>query len=418
MINKENYSFSLVERLSFIRYGGTEDELKAANILKEEIEKAGGQAEFEEFQIAAFDIQKCTAKITTPSIQELEVVPYGLSGELPDGGIDLKLLYVERNKEEDFMRIQDLSDTAVLVNMLDYDMYKLLNQKHAAAFLAINFEKWHNGDEVDFVPRMLRPKMLELGKIPGFVIRAKDATELVRNEVKQIHLELKQTETEHTSRNVLATIEGTEIKDESIVLTAHYDSVLVGTGSWDNATGSATLMTIYHHFLKNPPKRTMRFIWCGSEEQGLLGSKAYVAKHEDLLPSIKFCFNFDMCGTVLGPNQIFVTGSESLKNYTEQLCKEVGHFADISVLVHSSDSAPFCDKGIPAIGISRGTRTADIHTRHDLLYPLSAKQLYKDSEFAIFFISRVVNSTFLPVNCGMPDDVQKKLDSYFQRDKK
>jgi len=52
-----------------------------------------------------------------------------------------------------------------------------------------------------------------------------------------------------------------------------------------------------------------------------------------------------------------------------------------------------------------------------MIYCINTKQLYKDSEFVIFFISRVVNSTFLPVNCGMPDDVQKKLDSYFQRDK-
>lgn len=161
----------------------------------------------------------------------------------------------------------------------------------------------------------------------------------------------------------------------------------------------------------------MRFIWCGSEEQGLLGSKAYVASHEDLLDQINFCFNFDMCGTVLGPNQIFVTGSEALKNYAEQLCNETGHFADIKTIVHSSDSAPFCDKGIPAIGISRGTRTAEIHTRYDVLFPLSAKQLKKDAEFAVFFISRVVNSVVLPVSAGMPDEMKKKLDSYFQRDK-
>lgn len=418
-MNKENYSYSLVERLSFVRYGGTKEELKAANILKEEIEKEGGHAELEEFKIAAYQIHTCKAEITAPYVQSLEVVPYGLSGDLPDGGADLKIRYIERSSEEAFNHLEDLSDTAVLINMLDYEMYKLLVQKQAAAFIVINPEKWHNSEaNTDLVPRMLRPKMLELGKVPGFVIRAKDATEMVRNEAKSIHLELKQTECEHTSRNILAVIEGTEIQNESVVLTAHYDSVSVGTGSWDNATGSATLMSIYHHFLKNPPRRTMRFIWCGSEEQGLLGSKAYVAQHEELIPQIKFCFNFDMCGTVLGPNMIFITGSEALKTYAEQLCKEVGHSADLIVTVHSSDSAPFCDKGIPALGISRGTRTAEIHTRYDVMTPLSAKQLYEDAQFAIFCISRVVNSAYLPVSTGMPEEMKKKLDAYFQRDKK
>ena len=112
-MNQENYSYSLVERLSFVRYGGTQEELKAANILKEEIEKAGGHAELEEFKVAAYQIHTCKAKITSPYTQDLEVIPYGLSGDLSCGGTDLKILYIERSREEDFNRMQDLSDTAV-----------------------------------------------------------------------------------------------------------------------------------------------------------------------------------------------------------------------------------------------------------------------------------------------------------------
>ena len=156
----------------------------------------------------------------------------------------------------------------MLINTLDFEMYKELCRRNASAFIVIAADKWYNTDaDTDLVPRMLRPKMLELGKIPGFSIRSKDATEIMGLGAEKIYLELSEAETEHTSRDILAVIPGTEFNDESIVLTAHYDSVLVGTGSWDNASGAATLMYIYRHFLENPPRRTMRFIWCGSEEQ-------------------------------------------------------------------------------------------------------------------------------------------------------
>lgn len=418
MINKETYSYEVVEKISFTRWGGTAEEKRAAEILMNEITSNGGTAEYMEFKIPAYECQKCTAKIVAPFEKELEVIPYGLSGEFPEGGVDLKFRYIESSSEASFYGIGDLSDTAVLINTLDYDMYKQLNKHHAAAFIVIHNLKWYDTPEnSDLMPRPLRPKMLELGKIPGFSIRSKDATDIVRDGAEVIHLELRETEFENTSRDILAVIPGTEIPEESIVITGHYDSVLFGTGSWDNATGAATLMYLYQHFLKNPPKRTLRFIWCGSEEQGLLGSKAYVAQHPELLDEIKFCFNFDMNGTILGSNSVHVTGGEDLKTYAEQICNEAGYAASFRVGVHSSDSAPFADNGIPAIGLSRGTRSSEIHTRNDLIFPLSPKEMYKNGEFAIFFITRVANSVIMPIKKGMPDEMKKQLDKYFQRDK-
>ena len=52
-----NYQYELVEKLSFVRYGGTEQELKAAKIILAEIEKIGGKAELMDFNVPAYDIQ-------------------------------------------------------------------------------------------------------------------------------------------------------------------------------------------------------------------------------------------------------------------------------------------------------------------------------------------------------------------------
>ncbi len=412
----EFYSYDLVERLSFVRWGGTPEEKKAAEILKAEVEALGGTAELMPFNIPACTFKSYSVKVVAPYEKELEVLPYGCSGSLPEGGVDLKFYYAGRGVAEDYYGMDDLSDTVVMINELNYDAYKLLCKKKAAALLVIQNKVWDTHATADLVYRPMRPKFLENGKLPSFMVWASEATELVLNGAETLHLELQQDEFEAESQDVVAVIPGTGCPGESVVVTAHYDSVTVGTGSWDNATGSATIMNLYRHFLKNPPLRTMYFVWCGSEEQGLYGSKAYVEQHtEQVEKEIKFCFNFDMCGTVLGPNLMFVTGGDDLKHYAESFCREYGMSADIMVNVHSSDSAPFCDKGVPAVGLSRGSRTAEIHTRNDLINVLSPSQLEKDCEFAKAFMERVINSKRLPVGTGMPQSMKETIDKYFQR---
>jgi hypothetical protein len=83
------------------------------------------------------------------------------------------------------------------------------------------------------------------------------------------------------SHNVIAEIPGTDLKDEVVMLGAHFDSWHSGTGATDNASGSSVCMEALR-ILKAVganPRRTIRVaLWTG-EEQGLLGSRAYVTEH-------------------------------------------------------------------------------------------------------------------------------------------
>jgi len=83
------------------------------------------------------------------------------------------------------------------------------------------------------------------------------------------------------SHNVIAEIPGTDLKDEVVMLGAHFDSWHAGTGATDNGAGSAVCMEVMRilQTLGLKPRRTIRIgLWSG-EEQGLLGSRAYVAEH-------------------------------------------------------------------------------------------------------------------------------------------
>ncbi len=410
----------LVKELSFVRIGGSQEEKQAAKLIQEEINQAAREAGREDIRGEYMTFRIPDAKVTKCSVQaagrEIPCVPF-----LQSGCIDREctLVYLDDASEIDFAGVGSLEGKVVLLNNLtDEKCYKRLVEHKASAFLVMQGKYYFTEEEASLYPRRLREHFTRNGRIPGFAIPAADALWLIQEEVEKVSLTLEQEDTEPESQNVLAVIEGTDLKEESIVLTAHYDSVPVGTGAWDNATGSVALLGIFRHFAANPARRTLRFIWCGSEELGLLGSKAYVEQQEELLDKIGFCFNFDMCGTALGGNRICVTGEKELRTFVEQYCKLTGYSAEIQARVHSSDSAPFCDKEIPALGLGRGTSTAEIHTIHDLLPALSEKAMDKNVEFAVRIIGDVANAAVLPVKKGMPEDTRKELDKYFHREEK
>ncbi len=88
--------------------------------------------------------------------------------------------------------------------------------------------------------------------------------------------------------NVVADIKGTEKPDEYVIVSGHMDSWDGAEGCTDNGTGTVTTLEAARLLMKAgaKPKRTIRFILWSGEEQGLLGSVSYVARHVDLLPKI------------------------------------------------------------------------------------------------------------------------------------
>lgn len=414
-----NRLLDFVKELSFVRTGGSDEEKRAAGLIVREIRNARSQTEkpsvkpeeLMPFAVPSGRVQDCHVRALG---RELPCAPF-----LRSGNIDrtLKLRYLDQGSDIDFAEVGDLSDTAVLLNRLhDETPYKRLIEHHAAAFLIPKGKYYFTAEESSLYERELREHFSRHGIIPGFTITAADATALVQENTGSISLTLKQEDVELQSQNVLAVIKGSIFPEQSVVLTAHYDSVPLGCGAWDNATGATALLAVYRHFVVHPPKRTMRFIWCGSEELGLLGSHAYIRQHEALLDSIQFCFNFDMCGTALGPNEIFVTGEKDLETYAEQFCKRTGYSAVLKACVHSSDSAPFCDCNIPALGLSRGTGTAEIHTIHDRIDPLNEAAFQKNVDFAIRIIEDIANASVMPFEKKMPEEHRKDLDKFFHRE--
>jgi hypothetical protein len=95
--------------------------------------------------------------------------------------------------------------------------------------------------------------------------------------------------------NVVGELRGTEKPDEVVIVGGHLDSWHQATGTTDNGTGTTSFLEAARILtaVGAKPKRTIRFIGWGGEEQGLLGSKAYVLQHADEVEKISALFNHD-----------------------------------------------------------------------------------------------------------------------------
>jgi carboxypeptidase Q len=122
---------------------------------------------------------------------------------------------------------------------------------------------------------------------PQITLAAEDYNRLVRmiqldQKLKMaVDLQVSFHDDDRMAYNTIAEIPGTDLKDEIVMLGAHLDSWHSGTGATDNGAGVAATMEAVRILaaLKLQPRRTIRIgLWSG-EEEGLLGSKAYVAKH-------------------------------------------------------------------------------------------------------------------------------------------
>src|SRR6266853_1693059 len=91
-----------------------------------------------------------------------------------------------------------------------------------------------------------------------------------------------------TVYNTAAEIKGSEKPEEVVIIGGHLDSWDLGTGATDNGTGSMAVLAAARALVKSgvKPKRTIRFVLFTGEEQGLNGSKAYVAAHKDELTKV------------------------------------------------------------------------------------------------------------------------------------
>ncbi len=405
----KNFIQKIFTDTAYIRTGGSPEELKTAEYIRD-ICRGFGTDPF----IEDFDVQMATMHTDTLTVDGVSVP---CKGYLNAGSHEVEApLYYLTGKDK--YALEGCRGKIVLFDgYLGYWRYRDLLEYGAVGFITYDGSVNYADNNID--RRELRAMVCEgVEKIPGVNINAKDAVALIKSGAKTAKITLSQDEYVGKSRNVILDLPG-EV-EETIIFTAHYDSTPLSQGAYDNMSGSVGLLALAEYFSAHPHKRNLRFVWCGSEERGLLGAKAYCAAHEDALSSIALCINLDMIGCTMGHLIACCTTEDALVSYISYLGRELGILIDPYQDVYSSDSTPFADKGVPAVSFARISprEAATIHNSYDTADIIKVENMETDITLITAFAERMANAAFCPVRREIPDTIKEKLDEYLCRKRK
>jgi hypothetical protein len=232
--------------------------------------------------------------------------------------------------------------------------------------------------------RAFNNRTFDLAKaVPSVVLRNEDYGRIARllGDKRDVVLEfniVNRTFPEgRTQHNVVAEIPGTDKADEIVMLGGHIDSWHSATGATDNATGCAIMMEAVRvlQALGVKPRRTIRLALWGGEEQGLLGSQAYVKEHFGTFEAPKpeysqlvAYFNIDM-GTgrprglsAFGPPEAAAVLRAAVAPYED--LGVFGATGSKSRRLGGSDHTSFNVAGLAGIGVQQDPIEYMTHTWH------------------------------------------------------
>lgn len=396
---------SIFEQTAYVRMGGSAEEKRCAEYIQGQVAAMGLSASLEPFEVEMAEIQEAVLTIDGQSIP--------CKGYLCAGTETVEAPFYYLRNNDAYSLSQCRGKIVMIDGYLGYWMYQDILKNGAVGF--ITYDGHVNYADEDIDQRELRSYVSKGQKIPGVNINAKYAVKLIEKGASTARIHLAQREYVGTSHNVVLDMPG-EIEDY-IVLSAHYDSTSLSQGAYDNMSGSIGLLGVAEYFKDHPHRYGLRLIWCGSEERGLLGAKAYVRDHESELEHFALNINLDMIGCIMGKFIACCTTEEALVQYIKYMSSEYGFGVSVNQDVYSSDSTPFADKGVPALSMARiaPPNTATIHNSYDTMALMSGRQMVEDIEFIIAFTERMANSRRCPVAREIPDNVKEKLDIYLLR---
>ena len=209
------------------------------------------------------------------------------------------------------------------------------------------------------------------------------------------------------ARNVIATLKGSVLPDEKIIVGGHLDSWDLATGAIDNGIGAFAIIDMARTFsrLKLTTRRSVEFVLFMGEEQGLLGSKAYVeaAKHSGALAQTRFMLNYDMTNDPKG----FSSSRKEMQDLFSEWGTEIAQLDTgfrntfVSGAWLHSDHQPFMLQGIPIAGCTGGSLPNNsapyYHSDGDVFKLVDEQELKNTVRYASMLVYALASTEEIPV---------------------
>ena len=237
----------------------------------------------------------------------------------------------------------------------------------------------------------------------------------------RLRLEMKKTVLENTSSNVIGFIEGSDKKDQYLVLSAHYDHLgkrgdsVIYYGADDDGSGTVSIIEIAEAFMEakkagKGPRRSIVFMAVSGEEKGLWGSAVYSDRPVFPLEKTTANLNIDMIGRIDpkrtkgdSTNYVYVVGDDKLstdlrpiseaanRKYTKlELDYKYNDPKDTERIYYRSDHYNFAKKGVPIIFYFNGTHN-DYHRPTDTPDKINYDLMEKRARFIFYTAWEMAN---------------------------
>jgi len=398
------------------RLAGSEQEARAREWAVNRLESLGFErVRVEPFTIPGWERGSETAHVLDPYPQPLAVTALGGSVATPEGGISGKIRGFATLDQLEQLPNGSLRGEIVYVGHAmrptqdgsHYGYFGRLRREGAsiaAAKGAIALLIRSIGTDSHRMPHTGSMTYAEgIEKIPAAALSNPDADQiermLARDKAISVVLDLQPRFLGNVeSGNVIAEIVGSEFPDEVVVIGGHLDSWDLGTGAIDDGAGVAITLEAARMILASGlrPRRTIRLIFWGAEEVGLLGGKAYVERHKD-----------DLTKHVIGSESDFGAGriwkiTSRVDDSAVPLVKLIARLVEPlgiapganSVPSAGPDLTPMIERGMPGFRfVQDGRDYFDLHhTPDDTLDKVRAENLDQNVAAYVVFTWLAANS--------------------------
>ncbi|MCX4824177.1 M28 family metallopeptidase [Streptomyces sp. NBC_01142] len=352
------------------RAAGTLGHDASAAYVYQQLKKYGYDVSYEQFEFVYTETQAEKLAVVSPAPRDIKIAAMTYTKSTPVGGIKADLAAVPVDDTSGCEPADYASGTFTgKVALIKRGGCTFGAKQAAAAGAGATGAIIYNNTEGALGGTLGDPAT---GKIPTGGITKAEGEQLVADLAKgavNISFEIRQLQQKRVTNNVIAETRGGNAAN-TVMLGSHLDSVTAGPGINDNGSGSAGLLEVAEELAKKEkrPPNKVRFAWWSAEENGLLGSEAYVANLSELgKKEIKLYLNFDM---IASPNYgLFVydgdnsdgVGSGPGPAGSAQLERDINEFLDKRRTPHEgtdftgrSDYGPFIEVGIPSGGTFTG----------------------------------------------------------------
>lgn len=241
----------------------------------------------------------------------------------------------------------------------------------------------------------------DVARIPAAAVSVPDAQQLARMLERQPELTLQlqmqnKLPGEVVSHNVIAEITGSKYPNEIVLISAHLDSWDEGTGALDDGAGVGLVMATAALLKQQArPERTIRVVLFGNEEGGLVGARAYAAKHASNLTNHVFASESDFgAGRIWRLDTGFGEKSMTFAKTLQQKLASYGVEPGTNTASGGPDVSVLKAQGVPVVSLQQdGTDYFDYHhTPNDTLDKIDPAALKQNLQVWLHTVSAVANS--------------------------